>query len=206
MRSLSLLPWSGPVFVRMNDLKVMLQDWLEDASVVESKRLKKKTKERICVTFAVKPSIAKELKAVDNKWFKKYAETRELYIKETFADELQKMYNLLAEDASSRRAYVLNLDFYWEGHDPCNMIYQFLWRDKRLNLLIYLRSSDVRNVLPLDILTASSVLKKLVWQLGVRQLGVQPGLIIFFIGSLHVYEDDWKWLARRDIVPGAFIT
>jgi thymidylate synthase len=168
----------------MDDLNNELRILLLGSRVVPCQRLGVQTREATHVGFAVAPGIKNTLPLSDG-WFCKYARARLAFIQDTFSVDLARIVELLSTDATSRRAYILNFDFAWKDHDPCNMIYQFLIRNGKLWLIVYLRSSDVAGVLPLDILTAIQIQASLA-----EKLKVKPSAITFFVGSAHVYEKD----------------
>lgn len=70
---------------------------------------------------------------------------------------------------------------------PCSMYYQFLVRDNllkgpQLNLIYTSRSCDFTNFFPLDIYRSVRLLEHVT-----KELKIQRGPLIVFIGSLHAY-------------------
>ncbi len=68
---------------------------------------------------------------------------------------------------------------------PCTISLQFLARDRRLNLIVTMRSSDAWLGIPYDVFTFS--------QLAIGIAGVlklQPGFIQMQLASSHLYEDN----------------
>ncbi len=68
---------------------------------------------------------------------------------------------------------------------PCTCTLQFLLRDGKLNLVVYMRSNDAFMGLPHDIF-AFTMLQEMV----ARAVGVELGTYQHFVGSLHLYVDD----------------
>ena len=89
----------------------------------------------------------------------------------------------LKNDPSTRQAYILEPDFFPYG-PPCILIYNFLYRRKKLDLVVYLRSSDYKNVLPYDVYTAKHFLRRVA-----LEVGMAAGEIVFVINSFHIYCD-----------------
>lgn len=159
-----------------------------DLLAVPCDRLDTRTVELTHISFTMLPKIANTIPQWNHKWFNNYYSARLAYILEVPNNKakLEEVEALLKRDPNTRRAYILNLDFYWEGHDPCNMIYHFLHRNGLLDLIIYLRSSDLVNVLPVDVATACCLLHRMV-----KKIESGVGTITFVVGSAHVYEKDW---------------
>ncbi|KKL97246.1 hypothetical protein LCGC14_1836410 [marine sediment metagenome] len=68
---------------------------------------------------------------------------------------------------------------------PCTLALQFLLRDRRLNLIVTMRSSDAWLGIPYDFFTMSMLQNSIAGTLGVAR-----GFIQFNLGSSHLYEED----------------
>jgi len=68
---------------------------------------------------------------------------------------------------------------------PCNCLLQFLFRDSKLSLHVYIRSSDVVTGLPVDMFHWFSILNMVA-----NTLELTTGDIHVTIGSLHLYYSD----------------
>lgn len=105
-------------------------------------------------------------------------------------DQIRTIIRLLGgARASSRRAVVQLFDRHdlvsGDSEVPCTCVMQFLVRDDRLNLIVYMRSNDLYMGLPHDVF-AFTMLQELV----AVSLGVELGDYIHMVGSLHIYDDD----------------
>lgn len=83
------------------------------------------------------------------------------------------------------------------GEMPCTCVWQFLLRDGRLHMLVYMRSWDAVWGLSYDIPSFVAVQMALA-----RALDVKLGQYIHHAGSLHVYERHWNIEARENRVRG----
>lgn len=120
----------------------------------------------------------------------KLANKRLVHIQHKVEFEINQCIELLSSDLTSRRARILEADYH-PHNIACIQSVQFIVRDGQLNSKLFLRSSDVHNVLPLDIYATkelqSMVLKK------IKTPTLEPitmGPMSIFISSAHVYEDD----------------
>ncbi len=68
---------------------------------------------------------------------------------------------------------------------PCTLALQFLLRDRRLNLIVTMRSSDAWLGIPYDFFTFSMLQNSIAGTLGVAR-----GFIQFNLGSSHLYDED----------------
>ncbi len=119
-------------------------------------------------------------------------------------DQLATVIRLLHERPTTRRAVVQ----LFEGSDllehhedvPCTCTLQFLNRKAGLDLIVYMRSSDVFIGFPHDVFCFS-----MIHELVARSVGAQLGQYIHVAGSLHLYDDDAEH-ARRFLGEGYFGT
>ena len=103
---------------------------------------------------------------------------------------MEYIYRLLRKNPTSRRAVISiynqkdqneNLTF----DVPSTISLQFLLREKRLNLICYMRSNDFWNGLPFDFGIFSFLQEVMAsW------LKVKLGTYIHFVGSAHIYLKD----------------
>lgn len=106
--------------------------------------------------------------------------------------QLEYIYQLLRKEPTSRRAVIsiynqrdqnknLTLDV------PSTISLQFLLREKRLNLICYMRSNDFWNGLPFDFGIFSFLQEVMAsW------LKVKIGTYTHFVGSAHIYLKDFQ--------------
>lgn len=76
---------------------------------------------------------------------------------------------------------------------PCTVMMQFLLRDGELGMRVTMRSNDLWLGTPYDF-TQFAILQATIAQ----ALGVQPGVYVHSVGSLHLYERDWEKAADID--------
>lgn len=113
--------------------------------------------------------------------------------------------NLLKEDPYSRRA-VINVykqsDIGKNSKDiPCTIAIQFLVRNNKLDMYVYMRSNDLYLGLPYDVF-AFTFLQKLVS----RQLNIPLGTYNHQATSIHIYEKDYAFfLNLSDILEAKHI-
>lgn len=70
---------------------------------------------------------------------------------------------------------------------PCTLTLQFFIRDKRLEMIVTMRSSDAWLGIPYDLYTFSMIGICLA-----GSLNVEPGGLVMQLGSSHLYERDWE--------------
>jgi thymidylate synthase len=119
-------------------------------------------------------------------------------------DQLASVIDLLRERPSTRRAVIQ----IFEGADlrephkdvPCTCTLQFLNREARLDLIVYMRSNDVFIGLPHDVFCFS-----MIQELVAQSIAVDVGQYIHVAGSLHLYDANAED-ARRFLDEGYFGT
>jgi thymidylate synthase len=79
---------------------------------------------------------------------------------------------------------------------PCTCTMQFLRRDERLNMVVYMRSNDVYKGFTHDVF-CFTMLQEIV----AREIGVEVGRYIHLAGSLHLYDEDLAG-AKRFLAEG----
>ena len=101
--------------------------------------------------------------------------------------QIHNVISLLRRKPSSRQAVVQlfdRSDLVGEKLDvPCTCVLQFLVRDQLLCMNVFMRSNDAYLGLPHDIF-AFTMIQELV----ARSLGLEVGIYVHSVGSLHVYE------------------
>lgn len=121
-------------------------------------------------------------------------------------EQFRRVLDLLGTKTDSRRAIV---QIYDERdmdnvHDvPCTCTLQFLLRDGRLDLVVYMRSNDAYLGLPHDVFCFT-----MLQELAAVHLGAELGIYRHFAGSLHLYERDVEaakafigegWLVKKSM-------
>jgi len=103
-------------------------------------------------------------------------------------DQLQEIVKILQADPNSRRAvaviYDPDRDFIATKDTPCNDLLQFLIRDGKLHMSIYIRSNDI--------MWGWSAINSYEWsilqQVLASILKVEVGQVSYFMGSFHIYD------------------
>lgn len=124
-------------------------------------------------------------------------------------DQLTRVISALKGKSDSRQAVVQLFDrrdtLKYHRDIPCTCTMQFVLRDRRLQMLVSMRSNDAWLGLPHDVF-AFTMIQELV----ARSLGVELGEYRHSVGSLHLYERDDKkairyldegWQPRRPMPP-----
>lgn len=110
--------------------------------------------------------------------------------------QLPYIYKALSKDLYTRQA-VLTI---WRQAPqvskdiPCTALMQFLYRGGKLNLSVFMRSSDAWLGIPYDLFNFSMILQGVAAEVNDRCLGkqlVEPGSLTLHIGSSHLYQTDW---------------
>lgn len=109
--------------------------------------------------------------------------------------------NTLRQDPASRQAIIS----IWEPNPgrsrdiPCTLSLQFLIRDRRLEVIATMRSSDIWLGVPYDVFNFSMLANALAGELN----DLEPGPLILNLGSSHLYLRNvaaaQEVLARRDV-------
>jgi thymidylate synthase len=156
------------------------RDWVLSVSGKEQyiKRLDKNTVEVRGVAFAIEPEYDIEKQPIDIAW----AQKRHDMVRTKVLFNINQVIKLLKEDPTTREAYILEMDYH-PYNVPCNLAHQFMIRDGKLEVFVYLRSSNSLEILPLDIYSARKVQEEIA-----AALNVPIGRITFFVGSFHVYK------------------
>jgi len=78
-----------------------------------------------------------------------------------------------------------------EFNIPCTDLHQFIYRNGGMNLTTYFRSSDIFRGYIYDVFLSSFLC-----QMMASWLDVNPGQLIFFHNSFHVYKEHYERLAK----------
>jgi thymidylate synthase len=104
-------------------------------------------------------------------------------------DQVANVIDLLRTRADSRRAVIQlfdAMDLLTPHADvPCTCTMQFLQRDRHLNLIVNMRSTDAVLGLPHDVF-AFTMIQELI----ARSVGAEIGEYYHMVGSLHLYDQD----------------
>lgn len=111
---------------------------------------------------------------------------------ERMTGKISQVIDLLQNKANTRQAvisiYNPDIDDARRGGKmrvPCSMYYQFIARDGKLDVIYNMRSCDFAEHMPYDVWHAAK-LRDLI----AEQVGLKPGDLIHFIGSLHAFKKD----------------
>ncbi len=105
-------------------------------------------------------------------------------------DQVSNIIKLLKDKPSSRRAVIQLFDAEDIGSEqhrdiPCTCTLQFLVRDKKLHLIVNMRSNDAFLGLPHDIFCFTMIQEMIA-----KSLNTNMGSYRHFVGSLHLYDKD----------------
>ena len=110
-------------------------------------------------------------------------------------DQLANVIALLRRRTTSRRAVIQLFDASDIANDhkdiPCTCTLQFMIRQKRLHLLVSMRSNDVYLGLPHDVFCFT-----MLHEIVARCVSVEVGTYKHFVGSLHLYEQSRSTIQR----------
>lgn len=129
-----------------------------------------------------------------------YAVTREFdySYNERIAQQIPLIINELTVRPATRQAIIevhnnmLDLDSLGgKKRIPCSLLYQFMVRDGRLDIIYVMRSTDFATHFQNDIWLADELRKYIA-----TQVGLPRGKFIMFASSLHVYRKDWALLSN----------
>lgn len=117
--------------------------------------------------------------------------------------DLDNLVELLANDPYTRQAY---LPIYFPedtgagGRVPCSLGYHWMMRDNHLHVFYPIRSCDLWRHFRDDIYLAVRLTLWMLKKLRARDDAwnhVSPGMFSMWIGSLHVFENDYHALCRK---------
>ena len=166
-------------FTSWEELSAWRDKLLEQAGKEQYiQRLNKNTIEVLGVSFIIDPRYNVEKGVSNLEWARKRHELVEAKV----LFDINKVIKLLREDPTTREAYILEMDYH-PYNPPCNLVHHFMIRGGRLEVFVYLRSSNSLEILPLDIYSARKVQERIA-----QELDIPIGDITFFVGSFHVYK------------------
>lgn len=115
-------------------------------------------------------------------------------------DQLEYVIRTLTRDPDSRQA-VMTIWRESPGQTldvPCTIMFQFMIRDQRLQMIAYMRSNDVWLGFPYDLFNFT-----MIQQYVAGLLGVKPGKYTHMVGSLHMYwENRQQCIGITEDEPG----
>jgi hypothetical protein len=96
-------------------------------------------------------------------------------------EQLYHVENVLLNDSDTRQAIVHNIDKD-ETKFPCISLLHFLPVNKTLDLKVFMRSSNVVDMLDIDICFLNAILIEVA-----KNSGFKPNRVTLFISSAHIY-------------------
>lgn len=114
-------------------------------------------------------------------------------------DQIDKVVDAIKEDPDTRQAYIGMLcpEKYHNGDKICTIGMQVIYRkkQKRVDYIVYMRSNNVCEY-TMDSLWQCGVFTKIVNRL-ITELDkdILPGHLYWNVGSLHIYEEDFRFLS-----------
>lgn len=134
--------------------------------------------------------------AVDGKIHTAYG--KRIFGRGIFIDKLSQFHNisqLLQVDPLTRRAVIMildkNDDIYTDQEYPCVISLQFYIYDKKLNLIVQVRSESAYRIMPMDIF-----LFTMIQEIIAVTLNIEMGMYSHFINNLHIYENEKEQINR----------
>lgn len=119
-----------------------------------------------------------------------FANKRVTHIRHKVEFEMNQTINLLSSDSATRRARIIEADYH-PFNIACLLGVQFFRREGALETTVFLRSSNIVDVLPLDIYAMSQlrddILKFREAKAKVPTFNLEKGPITALISSAHVY-------------------
>jgi thymidylate synthase len=122
----------------------------------------------------------------------KFANMRVTHIRHKVEFEINETIKILDSDAATRRARIIEAD-YAPYNIPCLLGVQFFRRNGALETSVFLRSSNIVDVLPLDIYAMSKIRDDILDyredKAKIPLFNLDKGPITALISSAHVYID-----------------
>jgi thymidylate synthase len=105
-------------------------------------------------------------------------------------NQIERVIERLKEHPDSRKAVIqlfdsTDLDIH-HNDVPCTCLMQFMIRDSKLNMIVYMRSNDVFIGLPHDIFCFT-----MIQEIISKSLQIDMGYYKHFVGSLHLYKSNF---------------
>jgi thymidylate synthase len=130
----------------------------------------------------------------------------------TNANQFDYCLNQLLKDKDSRKAvmviYDINHSVDNSLDNPCTLSMQFLIRDNKIHMTVFMRSNDVWFGTPYDVAFFAFVQERLMVEYNKESKDkIEMGTYTHIAGSLHAYEKDWEAIRKvanseRDDVSG----
>ena len=124
-------------------------------------------------------------------------------------DQIDKVVEAIKEDPDTRQAYIgmLTPDKYHNGDKICTIGMQVIYNknSKRLDYIVFMRSNNVCEY------TQDSLWQTKIYTMIINRLisevdeDIKPGHIYWNVGSLHLYEEDFKYLSDETDVAKLLI-
>lgn len=104
-------------------------------------------------------------------------------------DQWEHVKTLLRNDPNSRQAviHIKDADNSKTKDTPCTISLQFLIRDNKLHMTVYMRSNDIWIGFPYDVFSFTAMQIKMAFE-----LHKEIGTYTHFAGSLHMYDRDYQ--------------
>ena len=117
-------------------------------------------------------------------------------------DQVDKVVNLIKNDYDTRQAYIGMIvpKRYHEGDMTCTIGMQAIYRskDNKLDYIVYMRSNNVCQFTQ-DYKWQLSIYKKILNKLNeTLDKKIEFGNMYWNVGSLHIYEEDFKFLTENN--------
>lgn len=116
-------------------------------------------------------------------------------------DQIDKVIEAIKEDPDTRQAYIGMLcpDKYHNGDKICTIGMQFIYNKdtKQLDDIVYMRSNNVCEY-TMDSLWQIKIYERVINRL-ISEFDddIHPGHLYWNVGSLHLYEEDFKFLSDK---------
>lgn len=109
-------------------------------------------------------------------------------------DQWMHVKNLLTSDPNSRQAliHIKEPSCQYTKDLPCTICLQFLIRDSRLHMTVYMRSNDIWMGFPYDVFSFTAFQIKMAFE-----LGCEIGTYTHMAGSLHLYGRDYETFKKK---------
>lgn len=124
-------------------------------------------------------------------------------------DQINNVVEAIKNDHDTRQAYIGMLcpNKYQNGDKICTIGMQIIYNkfDKRLDYIVYMRSNNVCEY------TQDSLWQCKIFTIIINRLiseldkDIRPGYIYWNVGSLHIYEEDFKYLSDETKIAKEYI-
>ena len=116
-------------------------------------------------------------------------------------NQINSVIEAIKEDPDTRQAYIGMLcpDKYQNGDKICTIGMQVIYRknDKKVDYIVYMRSNNVCEY-TMDSLWQCNIFTRIINRLiSEVDKDISPGYMYWNVGSLHIYEEDFKFLSDK---------